>query len=94
MKKRFVIFALLMCLCLSGCSVEVPEPEVEAEVEVEEKPTVKCVEKIYTDREDYSIFVDTETKVMYVFIQRGYRGGAVMLVNADGTPRLYEGELE
>ena len=85
MKKIVLILTIMMCLC--GCSVEVPEPEVEA------KPTIKCVERVYTQSEDYVIFVDTETKVMYVFAQRGYKGGAVMLVNADGTPKLYEGEF-
>ena len=37
----------------------------------------------------YSVLYDKDTKVMYV---NSYRGVFAMLVNADGTPKLYEGE--
>lgn len=37
----------------------------------------------------YAVVYDRETKVMYV---NSYRGVFSMLVNADGTPKLYEGE--
>ena len=37
----------------------------------------------------YVVVYDRETKVMYV---DSYRGVFAMLVNADGTPKLYEGE--
>ena len=37
----------------------------------------------------YNVLYDKDTKVMYV---NSYRGVFEMLVNADGTPKLYEGE--
>lgn len=37
----------------------------------------------------YDIVYDIETKVMYA---QSYRGTFSMLVNADGTPKLYKGE--
>ena len=37
----------------------------------------------------YNVLYDKDTKVMYV---NSYRGVFAMLVNADGTPKLYEGE--
>lgn len=37
----------------------------------------------------YDVLYDKDTKVMYV---NSYRGVFAMLVNADGTPKLYKGE--
>ena len=37
----------------------------------------------------YNVLYDKDTKVMYI---KSYRGVFEMLVNADGTPRLYKGE--
>lgn len=42
---------------------------------------------------EYQIVYDKETKVMYAMSDGSYnRGSFVMLVNADGTPKLYKGE--
>lgn len=38
------------------------------------------------------VLCDKETKVMYLFAKSGYGGGLTVLVNADGTPMLYEEE--
>ena len=44
-------------------------------------------------KSEYQIVYDKETKVMYAMSDGSYnRGSFVMLVNADGTPKLYEGE--
>lgn len=41
----------------------------------------------------FYIVYDNETKVMYAVSDGTYnRGNLTMLVNADGTPKLYEGE--
>ena len=37
----------------------------------------------------YDVLYDKDTKVMYV---NSYRGVFAMLVNADGTPKLYKGQ--
>ena len=37
-------------------------------------------------------FYDVDTKVMYLFIKMTSGAGLTMLVNADGTPKLYEEE--
>lgn len=48
--------------------------------------TVSCQAK-------YQIVYDKETKVMYAMSDSSYnRGNFTMLVNADGTPKLYKGE--
>lgn len=38
----------------------------------------------------YTIFADKETKVMYIFTQSSYKGGLTVMLNSDGTPKLYE----
>ena len=35
------------------------------------------------------IIVDTQTKVMYLFINAGYEGGLTVMVDTDGRPLLY-----
>lgn len=46
-----------------------------------------------SDSFDYVVVYDRETKVMYAMSDGSYnRGSFVMLVNADGTPKLYKGE--
>lgn len=42
----------------------------------------------------WRVAVDQETKVMYAVSDGGYNHGTfTMLVDSDGTPLLYEGEL-
>lgn len=38
------------------------------------------------------LFYDKETKVIYLYVYRGAHRGITVLLNADGTPMLYEGE--
>ena len=44
--------------------------------------------------DDFDIFVDKNTRVMYIFNKQYSQGGLTVLVNADGTPMLWEGKLE
>ena len=48
--------------------------------------------RVYTDT-DFYVVCDNETKVMYVVSDGLYNCGSLtMLVNADGTPKLYDGQ--
>lgn len=48
--------------------------------------------RVYTDTDFYVVY-DNQTKVMYTVSDCHYnRGNLTMLVNADGTPKLYDGE--
>lgn len=38
-----------------------------------------------------AVYVDTETGVQYLVIRSAYGAGMTMLVNADGTPMIWEG---
>lgn len=49
--------------------------------------------KVKSGLEDFYVVYDNETKVMYAVSDGHYnRGVLTMLVNADGTPKLYKGE--
>jgi hypothetical protein len=41
-----------------------------------------------------TVYVDKETRVMYLFVKNDYKGGLTAMLNPDGTPMLWEGELE
>lgn len=48
--------------------------------------------KVYSDGDFYVVY-DNETKVMYAVSDGHYnRGNFTLLVNVDGTPKLYDGE--
>lgn len=51
------------------------------------------VSKTSVDDNAYIILVDTETRVMYLEIVRMNRLGLTAMLNPDGTPMLYDGEL-
>ena len=81
MKKIWVILlSIVLVFCFSACSNK-------KEQILEQHQWVYCGE-IKAPGEDFYIYYDTKTKVMYA---KGYCTLTVLL-NADGTPMLYEGE--
>ena len=49
--------------------------------------------KVKSGLGDFYVVYDNETKVMYAVSDGLYNSGVLtMLVNADGTPKIYEGE--
>lgn len=87
MKRLIVIvLATMMLLLLSACATkqtkEIIEGETSRMVYVEETST-------------YCIVYDKYTKVMYAVSNSGYNcGNFTLLVNADGTPLLYNEQTE
>ena len=75
MKKiRIFVLMLVIILCASGCSYD------------NSTNTPKPVHDI-----SYStIFVDYETNVMYTWYKSGYGAGMSIMLNADGSPKLYD----
>lgn len=43
--------------------------------------------------ENYSIYIDKDTRCQYLWVKDGSAGGLQLIVNADGTPKLYEGDV-
>lgn len=86
--KRLIVVVLvtMMLLSLSACATkqtkEIIEGETSRMVYVEETSA-------------YCIVYDKYTKVMYAVSNGGYNcGDFTLLVNADGTPLLYNEQME
>ena len=86
MKKIALMIALvLLALCLAGCGAEV---ERRTQAPNEAKSMFVIVEETMS----WSVVYDWETKVMYAVSCGMHNGGTfTLLVNADGTPKLWEG---
>ena len=87
MKKCFVILLLLIFVfCVSACSNTTCSNTNGKHLERIE--WVKCGE-IKSSAGRLTVCYDTKTKVMYAI---RYDIGVTVLLNADGTPMLYESE--
>lgn len=87
MKKIFAVLVTLMLgVTIAGCS-----PNPAETTYIDDIPSrFVIVEK----SGNWSVVADQETKVMYAVSDgRRNRGTFTMLVDSDGTPLLYEGEL-
>lgn len=41
---------------------------------------------------NYSIYADKDTGVMYLYMASGSGGGLTVMLNADGTPKIWQEE--
>lgn len=79
MKKIIVLMIVVLAMTLTGCS--------------EESTSDKSEFVIIEGADIWYVVYHKETKVMYVVSNGTYnRGTFTLLVNADGTPMLWEGE--
>lgn len=53
----------------------------------------KLIDNANLNTDGYFILVDKETRVMYLFVKYGYGAGLEVMVDEEGKPMLYEGEL-
>ena len=84
MKKAITIFAIFTMLFLSGCDAHKTEI-----IQHEESRLIVIDESM-----SYRIYVDKETKVMYLSTKQGY-GEALyvcVMVDTNGKPLLWRGE--
>lgn len=92
MKKKIVYLLLILIMPLmlfSGCGNNAQTSSNGSEFIIGDIVFIKVIRG-----DDFDIFVDKNTKVMYIFNKTTYQGGLTVLVNADGTPMLWEGELK
>ena len=82
MKKAMLMIALVfLAVMLSGC----------ARTAIEEKPRQVSIFVQVEDAGTYRVVYDKETKVMYAVSDQGAGSGVfTLLVNADGSPKLWE----
>ena len=86
--KRIAIVALLLAmLMLAGCSTGKVDSQKIVEAKIDNK-------MFLTISDEYcgNVVVDKTTRVMYWLSDGGYSHGILtLLVNPDGTPRIWEG---
>lgn len=86
MKK--VITILCVCLLLTGCGTSESSGETE---EVKNENMFVTIQSSW----NYKIVYHRDTKVMYAVSRGDYnQGNFTVLVNPDGSPMLYEGEVK
>ena len=98
--KKFLILLLIMIISiftLTGCDSG-PDAKTESGKDIyyvtDEITFVRVVDSKWMD--DFDIWVHKETKIMYImYCTSGDRSGYTMsvLLNADGSPMLWEGSL-
>ena len=89
MKKLLIAFIalLILCVALTGCSRTIIETDNNV-IETENGSMFLKVE----DGDGYFVVYHKETKVMYTISTGTYNlGNFTVLVNADGSPMLWEG---
>jgi uncharacterized lipoprotein YehR (DUF1307 family) len=97
MKKKLLMLLLVLimpAMLLTGCG---KIPQTENFTSEENTRFIYVKEYTYGDNDYFKILVDKETRVMYLY-KRHRNGeastaGLTALLNADGTPMLWEGKL-
>lgn len=85
MKKLIaLILAMVLALSLVACDVETSKSNKYTRFVTVER-------KVEGPWYSADILVDMETGVTYLFFRDGYAGGVCTLINADGTPIIWEG---
>lgn len=81
MKKKILAAILVTTLLIAGCSDM-------ANVSAGQDNTMVLVES----ERDYGIYADKDTGVMYLYMWNGPGCGLTVMLNADGTPKIWQGE--
>ena len=81
MKKKFIAAIITATLLIAGCSDM-------ANISVGQENTMVLVES----GQEYLIYADNDTGVMYLYITISMGGGLTVMLNADGTPKIWQGE--
>ena len=92
-KRRMLamIIALVICVSLSACSCEKSDGDVQSKF-----GTFIVVEQGSIENSDVYQYImyDSETLVMYPFLDGSRCGGPTVMYNADGTLKLYSPNAE
>lgn len=81
MRKKLITAIITAALLIAGCSdtVNVSEGQENTMVLVE-------------SGQEYLIYADNDTGVMYLYITISTGGGLTVMLNADGTPKIWQRE--
>lgn len=81
MKKKILAAILTATLLIARCSDT-------ANVSAGQENTMVLV----GSGQEYLIYADSDTGVMYLYIIISTGGGLTVMLNADGTPKIWQGE--
>lgn len=81
MRKKLITAIITVALLIAGCSDM-------ANVSEEQENTMVLVES----GQEYLIYADNDTGVMYLYITISTGGGLTVMLNTDGTPKIWQGE--
>ena len=87
--KRWIVAAMVLALwlVLAGCSTGKVDSQKIAESEIDNRMFM-----VVSEESSGRVLVDKSTGVMYWASDNSYnRGNLTLLVNPDGTPRIWEG---
>lgn len=86
MRKKVLVTILTATLLISGCV----SANVNADTNTKTKKDETLVLVEHT--ETYSVYADKDTGVMYLWKTGFYEGGLTVMLNADGTPKIWQQE--
>lgn len=91
MKKKLIIFTMVLSLVFTGCSNYAKVENVNEQKAIEETPSSMFIK--IEDTTYWEIVYQRDTKVMYAVSTGSYNyGDFTLLVNPDGTPMIWEGK--
>lgn len=86
------IIILIMATLLVGCANDSDSDEKQLSFSIEDRFVRIGYERNVTTS-NYFIYVDKETRVMYWGMSSSYASALSPILNPDGTPELYDGDL-
>ena len=92
MKKFLSILILIVILCCTLVSCGASSGRINTVAECVDSKYVDFVVVEYDYHDGWTILYDKNTMVMYVILDAYQSTGMTPILNADGTPRLYEGD--
>ena len=81
MKKKIIAVIVTATLLIAGCSDT-------ANVSAGQDSTMVLV----GSGRNHLIYADKDTGVMYLYMGSGYGSGLTVMLNADGTPKIWQEE--
>lgn len=91
MKKTLCIFVITVILVCILCACDNVTYNEDTDSDVVTVPQARFYQIRYSNKT--KVIIDVETRVQYLYHDSGYDGGMTVLLDQDGKPLLYEGEL-
>lgn len=93
MKNKKILLTIILCLLLTAFSFTACGNSTVNATDSNNNYNGNMFTRVRSGLGDFYVVYDNETKVMYAVSNGDYNKGVLtMLVNADGTPKIYEGE--